>query len=170
MLQSYQLSKTPHFILSVKETPDGIKHEEIILEKPLDREQQSSHHLILAAVDRGDPFRTGTVTINFKISDASDNPPIFTEETYKVSLRENLPKGSFLLQVKAMDKDEGLNAKIAYTFSDIQDTGRQLFKVDPEKGDTTSKDPWSISQSQPQTKALPPLHPENHPVADFGYQ
>ncbi|XP_065411855.1 protocadherin gamma-B5-like isoform X11 [Chrysemys picta bellii] len=137
-LQSYQLSKNPHFILSVKETPDGIKHAEIILEKPLDREQQSSHHLILTAVDGGDPFRSGTVTINFKISDANDNPPIFTEEIYKVRLRENLPKGSFVLQVKAMDKDEGLNAKITYTFSDIQDTGRQLFSLDPEKGDITS--------------------------------
>uniref|UniRef100_A0A8C4YHU6 Cadherin domain-containing protein n=1 Tax=Gopherus evgoodei TaxID=1825980 RepID=A0A8C4YHU6_9SAUR len=96
------------------------------------------HRLVTLVKDNGQPPLTGTVTINFKISDANDNPPIFTEEIYKVRLRENLPKGSLVLQVKAMDKDEGLNAKITYTFSDIQDTGRQLFSLDPEKGDITS--------------------------------
>ncbi|KAM7162926.1 LOW QUALITY PROTEIN: protocadherin gamma-B5-like, partial [Macrochelys suwanniensis] len=145
-LQSYQLSKNPYFILSLKEIPDGIKHAEIILEKPLDREQQSSHHLILMAVNGGDRFRMRIVTINFKISDANDNPPIFTEDIYKVSLRENLPKGSFVLQVKAIDKDEGLNAKITYTFSDIQETGCQLFSLDPETGDITSAELFNFEK------------------------
>ncbi|XP_067423484.1 protocadherin gamma-B5-like [Emydura macquarii macquarii] len=137
-LKSYQLSKNPHFTLAVKESLDGNKYPELVLENHLDREKESSHHLILTAVDGGDPVRSGTAQIRIDVTDANDNPPVFTEEIYKVSLRENLPKGSLVLRVRATDKDEGLNAQIRYSFSNIQDNARTLFYLDPEKGRITN--------------------------------
>ncbi|XP_039339419.1 protocadherin gamma-B1-like [Mauremys reevesii] len=137
-VQSYQLSKNPHFTLAVKESPDGNKYPELVLEKSLDREKQNSHHLILSAVDGGDPVRSGTAQIRVNVTDANDNPPVFTEEIYKVSVRENLPRGSLLLQVKAADKDEGLYGQITYAFSNIPDNARTLFYLDPEKGKITN--------------------------------
>ncbi|XP_048717654.2 protocadherin gamma-B5 isoform X25 [Caretta caretta] len=137
-VQSYQLSKNPHFTLAVKESPDGNKYPELILEKSLDREKQNSQHLILTAVDGGDPVRSGTAYIRINVTDANDNPPVFSEEIYKVSLRENLPRGSLVLQVKAADQDEGLYAQITYSFSNIPDNARTLFFLDPEEGRITN--------------------------------
>ncbi|XP_065266022.1 protocadherin gamma-B5-like [Emys orbicularis] len=137
-VQNYQLSKNPHFTLAVKESPDGNKYPELVLEKSLDREKQNSHHLILSAVDGGDPVRSGTAQIRVNVTDANDNPPVFTEDIYRVSLRENLPRGSLVLQVKATDQDEGVHAQITYSFSNIPDNARSLFYLDPEKGRITN--------------------------------
>ncbi|CAM4601833.1 unnamed protein product, partial [Caretta caretta] len=137
-LKSYQLSKNPHFILSVNESPDENKYAELILEKSLDREKQNAHHLILTAVDGGDPVRTGTVQIKINVTDANDNRPEFTKEIYKVSLRENLPNGSLVVQVKATDQDEGLNAQITYIFSNIKENALKLFHLDPASGRITN--------------------------------
>ncbi|XP_074924128.1 protocadherin gamma-B5-like isoform X18 [Chelonoidis abingdonii] len=137
-LQNYELSANHYFILAVKENKDGNKYAELELEKLLDREKQSSHLLILTAVDGGDPVRTGTVQIRINVTDANDNPPTFTEKVYKIRLRENLPKGSLVLQVKATDMDEGFNAQITYSFSNIPDSVRQLFSLDPGNGSITT--------------------------------
>ncbi|KAG6924560.1 protocadherin gamma subfamily B, 5, partial [Chelydra serpentina] len=134
-LQNYQLSKNPSFTMAVKESPDGKKQAELVLEKSLDREEESSHQLILTALDGGDPVRSGTAQVRIKITDANDNPPVFTEQIYKVSLRENLPNGSLVLQVKASDEDEGLNGHITYFFDSIPENTRKLFHLDPENGE-----------------------------------
>ncbi|XP_064528399.1 protocadherin gamma-B5-like [Pseudopipra pipra] len=134
-LQKYELTPNPLFSLLVRESPDGTKHAELVLEKNLDREKQRNHHLILTALDGGDPVRSGTAQIKINVTDANDNPPVFTKEIYKVRLMENLPEGSLAFQVKATDSDEGTNAEIAYSFSDIADSGRQLFSLDPRTGD-----------------------------------
>ncbi|XP_044883713.1 protocadherin gamma-B5-like isoform X9 [Mauremys mutica] len=137
-VQSYQLSKSPHFTLAVKESPDGNKYPELVLEKSLDREKQNSHHLILTAVDGGDPVRSGIAQIRVNVTDANDNPPVFTEEIYKVSVRENLPRGSLVLQVKAADKDEGLHSQITYAFSNTPENARKVYHLDPDNGRITN--------------------------------
>uniref|UniRef100_A0A8V5GFN9 Uncharacterized protein n=1 Tax=Melopsittacus undulatus TaxID=13146 RepID=A0A8V5GFN9_MELUD len=119
----------------VRESPDGTKYAELVLEKSLDREKQRNHLLILTAVDSGNPVRSGTAQINISVTDANDNPPVFTKEVYKVQLQENLPEGSLAFQVKATDRDEGTNAEITYTFSDIANGARQLFSLDSRTGD-----------------------------------
>uniref|UniRef100_A0A8C4YIX6 Cadherin domain-containing protein n=1 Tax=Gopherus evgoodei TaxID=1825980 RepID=A0A8C4YIX6_9SAUR len=138
-LRGYQLSPNRYFTLKLKENPDGKKQAELVLEKPLDREKQSSHHLILTAVDGGDSVRTGTAQIKITVTDANDNPPVFTEEIYKVSLKENLPNGSLVLQVKATDEDEGSYGKITYYFSNIPQSSRHLFSLDSGNGIITTK-------------------------------
>ncbi|XP_067423467.1 protocadherin gamma-B1-like [Emydura macquarii macquarii] len=137
-LQNYELSSNQYFILAVKENKDGNKYAELELEKLLDREKQNFHLLILTAVDGGDPVRTGTVQIRINVSDANDNFPTFTEKVYKIRLRENLPKGSLVLQVKATDMDEGFNAQITYSFSNIPDSIHQLLSLDPANGSITT--------------------------------
>uniref|UniRef100_A0A8C8RHH6 Cadherin domain-containing protein n=1 Tax=Pelusios castaneus TaxID=367368 RepID=A0A8C8RHH6_9SAUR len=137
-LQNYELSSNQYFTLAVKENKDGNKYVELQLEKLLNREKQSSHLLILTAVDGGDPVRTGTVQIRINVSDANDNFPTFTEKVYKIRVRENLPKGSRVLQVKATDMDEGFNAQITYSFSNIADNVRQLLSLDPANGIITT--------------------------------
>ncbi|NXB24509.1 PCDGH protein, partial [Rhagologus leucostigma] len=145
-LQNYELTPNPLFSLLVRESPDGTKHAELVLEKILDREKQRNHHLILTAVDGGDPVRSGTAQIKINVTDANDNPPVFTKEIYKVRLMENLPEGSLAFQVKATDSDEGTNAEITYSFSDIASSTRQLFTLDPRTGDVKVTGPLDYEE------------------------
>ncbi|XP_038627400.1 protocadherin gamma-B7-like [Tachyglossus aculeatus] len=138
-LDKYQLSLNEHFSLAVKESPDGSKYPELLLEKPLDREQQSFHHLVLTAMDGGDPVRSGTAQIRINVTDSNDNAPVFSQDVYKVSLRESLPPGSPVLQVKATDPDQGANAQISYTFSGLTQAVRNSFTVDPLSGEIITK-------------------------------
>uniref|UniRef100_A0A8D0HE39 Cadherin domain-containing protein n=1 Tax=Sphenodon punctatus TaxID=8508 RepID=A0A8D0HE39_SPHPU len=139
-LQNYQLSPNQYFILEDKDSPDGSKYAELVLDKPLDRESQKSLHLVLKALDGGEPMRTGTAQIWINVTDTNDNPPIFTQELYKVSLRESAATGSSVLQVKASDTDEGTNAEIKYIFSNIKENVRQKFNLDPGSGIITLKE------------------------------
>uniref|UniRef100_A0A8C5MG48 Cadherin domain-containing protein n=1 Tax=Leptobrachium leishanense TaxID=445787 RepID=A0A8C5MG48_9ANUR len=114
-VQTYKLSDNQHFTLSEKTSIDGSKSPELVLEKPLDRETQSTHELILTAVDGGNPTKSGTALVKIIITDANDNFPIFSQEVYKVSVSENSPINTTFLTVSTTDQDEGSNAQITYS-------------------------------------------------------
>ncbi|NXH20121.1 PCDGD protein, partial [Bucco capensis] len=147
-LQNYQLAPNPLFSLVVRESTDGTKQPELVLEKSLDREKQRNHHLVLTAVDGGDPVRSGTIQIKINVIDANDNTPVFTKELYKVRLLENLPEGSLAFQVKATDVDEGTNAEITYSFSDIANSAHTLFTLDSRTGDVKLTGPLDYEEEK----------------------
>nr|XP_055187865.1 protocadherin gamma-B1 isoform X15 [Nyctereutes procyonoides] len=137
-LKIYTINPNEHFSVTMKESPDGSKYPELLLEKPLDREQQSSHQLILTAMDGGDPPLSGTTQIRIQVTDANDNAPVFSQDTYRVSLQENVPWGTSVLQVMATDQDEGVNAEITYTFLSAPTSTSLLFNLNPNTGDITT--------------------------------
>uniref|UniRef100_A0A481BEE5 Protocadherin gamma-B3 isoform 1 n=1 Tax=Sus scrofa TaxID=9823 RepID=A0A481BEE5_PIG len=137
-LQQYHLSPDPHFSLIQKENPDGSRYPELVVKAPLDREEKSCHHLVLTAVDGGEPARSCSTQIRVVVADANDNPPVFTQDLYRVRVQENLPLGSSLLRVMATDLDEGINAEITYTFINVGKAVRQLFKLDSTTGELTT--------------------------------
>uniref|UniRef100_G1KXY6 Cadherin domain-containing protein n=1 Tax=Anolis carolinensis TaxID=28377 RepID=G1KXY6_ANOCA len=136
-VQNYELTGSNHFSLEVQRGENGARQAELVLEKPLDREEQSVYDLILTATDGGVPRKTGTLNIRVNVTDINDNAPVFSQAIYKVSLKENAPIGMSVLQVKASDSDEGSNAEITYTFSDIAEKGEQKFTLDPKDGKIT---------------------------------
>ncbi|KAM3924871.1 protocadherin gamma-B5-like [Leptodactylus fuscus] len=123
---SYRLSANQYFSLGEKVSTDGSVFPELILEKPLDRETQDKHELILTASDGGNPVQTGTALINIIINDINDNSPVFTQDVYKVSVRENIPVNTTILQISASDEDEGFNGEITYS---IRTTAQNILKV-----------------------------------------
>ncbi|XP_078248605.1 protocadherin gamma-B7-like isoform X12 [Pogona vitticeps] len=145
-LQNYQLSSNQYFILEVRERKDGNKYAEMVLQKPLDRESEQTIHLILTALDGGEPRKSGTAQIWINVTDANDNPPIFTQDVYKVSLQETAPIGSLVLQVIATDKDDGTNAQIRYEFSNIAADAQQKFSLDPISGAVTLMEPLDFEE------------------------
>ncbi|CAI7935210.1 QUALITY PROTEIN: Protocadherin gamma-A10, partial [Podarcis lilfordi] len=147
-LQNYQLSSTPYFKLEIQNSNDGGKYAELILQKQLDREKEHTHHMVLTAMDGGEPPKTGTVKILVTVLDANDNAPVFTQTNYKVSLKESAPKGTSVLQVKASDSDEGSYAEITYTFSDISKTAEQKFHLDPRDGTIALIESVDFEESQ----------------------
>ncbi|XP_059569032.1 protocadherin gamma-A5-like [Alligator mississippiensis] len=134
-IRDYQLSSNEHFSLDVQAGAAGDKYPELVLEKPLDREEQAAHDLILTATDGGDPVRSGTARIHVVVLDANDNAPVFSQTLYRVSVRENVPVGSALLTVNATDADEGLNAAVAYSLRKTKDKASETFQVDSRTGD-----------------------------------
>ncbi|XP_069057826.1 protocadherin gamma-B1-like [Pleurodeles waltl] len=138
-LKNYELSNNAYFILEENQNSDGNKHAELVLEKPLDRENQSSHHLILTAYDGGVPTRSSTARITIRVSDANDNVPKFSQKSYKASLREGAPYNSTVVRLEASDDDEGSNAQITYSFSSISNNARGIFNIDPSSGEITIK-------------------------------
>ncbi|KAG9490973.1 hypothetical protein GDO78_006355, partial [Eleutherodactylus coqui] len=138
-LISYRLSANQYFALGQKVSTDGNEFPELILEKALDRETQNKHELILTASDGGNPVQTGTALINIIVTDFNDNVPVFTQDVYKVSIRENIPVNSTILQVSATDEDEGVNAKITYSISTTANDILMAFTFDSNNGELRTR-------------------------------
>ncbi|XP_068133830.1 protocadherin gamma-C5-like isoform X14 [Hyperolius riggenbachi] len=135
-VSQYTLNTNPYFSLSVKSHIAGILIPQLILEKVLDREEKSEHHLILTAIDGGEPARSGSCHVTIKVLDINDNPPVFNQSVYKVKLKENLPLNTVALLLNATDLDEGANGEIQYYFdSHTFDSSRQLFDLNQQSGE-----------------------------------
>ncbi|XP_049441499.1 protocadherin gamma-C5-like isoform X14 [Epinephelus fuscoguttatus] len=89
----------------------------------LDRERFSEYSIEITATDSGSPPLSSKKIIPVSITDVNDNPPIFTQPSYNVYLKENGVPGSILYSVSASDLDFGDNAKISYSILDskVQD-------------------------------------------------
>ncbi|XP_039601245.1 protocadherin-17 isoform X1 [Polypterus senegalus] len=136
-LKTYQITRDDYnlFSLDVKSRGDGTKFPELVIQRPLDREEQSHHTLILTALDGGEHPRSGTVQINVKVIDSNDNSPSFEQPSYTVEIPENAPVGSVLIDLNATDPDEGTNGQVVYSFSSYTpDRIRELFFIDPKTG------------------------------------
>ncbi|NXE99907.1 PCDG7 protein, partial [Menura novaehollandiae] len=114
---------------------------ELVLERALDREKQSSFELLLTAVDGGDPARSGTVQVRVNVTDLNDNSPVFSKSVYEARLAENLPERSLVLRVRATDVDAGSNGRVSYSFGNVPDYVSSLFAVDSESGEVRTAGP-----------------------------
>ncbi|XP_054143729.1 protocadherin gamma-B5-like [Melozone crissalis] len=133
-LQGYELESNKYFTVEIKESQDGSKSAELVLHHSLDRESEPSLRLTLTALDGGDPPRTGTAQLWINVTDANDNPPVFAQDRYRVSLREDTPPGSPVVNISASDADTGTNAHITYGFGKMPAKVLQKFMVDAERG------------------------------------
>ncbi|XP_072368876.1 protocadherin gamma-C5-like [Scyliorhinus torazame] len=133
---AYTISPNEHFGLKLQTTEDGVKIAELLLEKPLDREQQAFYQLVFTASDGGSPNRSSTVQILISVLDSNDNPPVFDRAVYRISVRENSPSGTLVIKISAHDLDDGPNAEVTYSFSKLASQRlRELFSVDPHTGE-----------------------------------
>ncbi|NWS51438.1 PCD10 protein, partial [Chunga burmeisteri] len=135
-LRTYEITPNSYFSLDVQTQGDGNRFAELVLDKPLDREQQAVHRYVLTAVDGGQPQqRTGTALLTVRVLDSNDNVPAFEQPVYTVSLPENSPPGTLVLQLNATDPDEGQNGEVIYSFSShISARARELFGIAPRTG------------------------------------
>ncbi|XP_029506563.2 protocadherin alpha-8-like [Oncorhynchus nerka] len=140
-VQQYKLSHNDHFRLEVKDRGREGKIPVVNLLKPLDREAMKRHTLLLTAIDGGKPPRSGTVEIVIDVLDVNDNMPVFVKELYSVTLNENAPIGTTVVQVNATDLDEGSNAEVLYFFGKmVKNKIRKLFDVNTNTGEIVVKE------------------------------
>ncbi|XP_072751447.1 cadherin-related tumor suppressor [Anoplolepis gracilipes] len=84
---------------------------------PLDREQKSNYTLEVTARDRGEPSRSSSTTVTVMVLDENDNSPVFDPRQYSATVAENASIGASVLQVSAMDRDEGANGRVRYSIA-----------------------------------------------------
>ncbi|KAM4555290.1 protocadherin-18b isoform 3-T3 [Odontesthes bonariensis] len=137
-LHTYSLTPNNFFRIDVRTRTDGAKYAELVVMRELDREEQSSYQLQLTALDNGVPPKSGSTLLKISISDSNDNSPAFDEQAYMISLLENSPLGTLIIDLNATDPDEGTNGKIVYSFSShVSSKIFETFKINPENGHIT---------------------------------
>ncbi|XP_068602562.1 protocadherin-8 [Brachionichthys hirsutus] len=141
-IQSYQISVNSHFTIDVLQRADGVKYAELVLMKELDRETQASYTVNLVAADGGSPRRSGSTRITVKVTDFNDNSPVFDQNSFSVTLPEDAPVGTAILDLNAADADEGLNGEVVYGFGkQVSQEIRELFRMDNKSGRLTLRSP-----------------------------
>lgn len=69
----------------------------------------------LQVKDQEFPFNRDLARILVAVEDSNDNIPYFTSTVYDAVAYESSPVGTSVLQVTALDKDNGINGQLTYT-------------------------------------------------------
>ncbi|TKS80796.1 Protocadherin-16 Protein dachsous -like protein 1 [Collichthys lucidus] len=99
--------------------------------RPLDREKRAGYTLTVTAHDQGHPPLSSTSTVEVTVMDINDHSPQFESSSYTADISEDVPIGSLVLEVKAIDLDQGPNSQVLYFLS----TGsKSMFIIDQNTG------------------------------------
>ncbi|XP_068571368.1 protocadherin alpha-8-like [Cebidichthys violaceus] len=167
-VQQYKLSQNDHFRLEVRDKGEDGKIPILVLQKSLDREAAGSNSLVLTALDGGKPPKSGSMNIVVNVLDVNDNTPVFSKDSYSVTLFENAPVGRTVVQVNATDLDDGLNGEVYYSFGNsVSNELFKLFDINTATGeivvkgliDYEKKDKYEI-EIEASDKGLAPLTTE----------
>uniref|UniRef100_A0A3Q2ZKL7 FAT atypical cadherin 3b n=1 Tax=Kryptolebias marmoratus TaxID=37003 RepID=A0A3Q2ZKL7_KRYMA len=108
----------------------------LVVAKPLDAEVQSVYNMTVQVTD-GTNFATAQVFI--RVQDSNDNPPVFSQPAYDISVSEDAPADMELLRLRASDMDE--RARLSFSiYGSVDPTSMRLFRVNPGTGVVYSTD------------------------------
>ncbi len=119
-------------LFSVDQWTGGLR-----LQRPLDRESQTSHVVIVQASDGHGNFAFAPISVEVK--DINDNRPYFPIATLTASIRENQPPNSAVTVLHAIDYDTGVYGQLKYYLMDHTGQGKDLFLVDPNSGEVRTR-------------------------------
>ena len=134
---SYHLKKMKNepFKLSTFKKVDGTSDLSIILEERLDREVKESFMIKVIAKDGGSPPKQSVLEVNIFVTDVNDNAPIFSQNIYNVSIKNNPSETSSIATLSAKDLDSGKNGRVTYHFSTkTSDVAKSHFKLNEQTG------------------------------------
>ncbi|XP_078087813.1 protocadherin-10-like [Mustelus asterias] len=165
MVRSYQLSPNEYFTLKSQADTELTGTPELVLERPLDREQQSTHRLTLTAFDGGIPQKSGTTQININVIDANDNAPVCEQNVYHITTAENVRKNTLIVKVTAVDLDEGLNGEVTYSLSEnTADRVREVFSLNSVNGEIRVTGPLDFEETENYQVLIQAKDRGTHPV------
>ncbi|XP_057676860.1 protocadherin Fat 3 isoform X2 [Corythoichthys intestinalis] len=81
----------------------------------LDYEARTQHILTVMVKDQEFPYNRDLARILVAVEDANDNVPYFTSTNYDAVAYESFPVGTSVMQVTALDKDNGINGQLTYS-------------------------------------------------------
>ncbi|XP_065601880.1 protocadherin-16 [Cyrtonyx montezumae] len=116
----------------------------LCLARPLDRETQALHALVVQAMDvPGGHF--ALVPVAIEVKDVNDNKPYFPVEVLSASMRENLPPGTLVTTLRAIDTDTGVFGELQYAVLEQpvggpgMAEGRDAFAINSSSGELRSR-------------------------------
>jgi len=104
----------------------------IVLAQQLDRELIAEHVLIVIVKDQGTPAKRNYAKVVITVHDHNDHVPEFTSKLVEGKVYETAAMGSSVVQVFAIDRDFGENAKITYSI--VSGNIGNVFSIDPTMG------------------------------------
>uniref|UniRef100_H0V535 Dachsous cadherin-related 2 n=1 Tax=Cavia porcellus TaxID=10141 RepID=H0V535_CAVPO len=151
-LSVHDVDLNPAFIFSfAKEGNPGAKFALdqntgiVILAKALNFEEATKHELLIQVSDS--VHRTESSLI-VQVLDVNDNPPVFSEDFYQVTVPESVPPGYSVLAVSATDL-EG-NENVSYRIL----SPSKEFSIDPVNGTIFTASPMSLLDKTPVARLL----------------
>ncbi|XP_062835387.1 protocadherin alpha-5-like [Anolis carolinensis] len=145
---TYKLSPNEYFSVEEIRNYEHSKSLVLTLNNPLDREVSPEHHLLLSAIDNGEPALTGTILLVISVIDVNDNAPSFNQSVYKVELLENSAIGTLVIKLEASDIDDGINKEISYSISNlVAHNIKEKFNIDSNNGEVRLKEKVDFEES-----------------------
>ncbi|KAG9478168.1 protocadherin-20-like [Eleutherodactylus coqui] len=121
----------------------------LVVLRPLDRESQSEYSMSLIAYDNGFPRLSGNATLVVQIMDINDNCPVFLANNVSVTVPRSMSVGDKVVQLQAVDADDGENSMIEYFYSTrVQESIKRLFNLDSLSGTMTLLSPFQDEITQ----------------------
>ncbi|XP_017769468.1 PREDICTED: fat-like cadherin-related tumor suppressor homolog isoform X4 [Nicrophorus vespilloides] len=98
----------------------------------LDRESISTYVLEVVAKDHGVPSALSEqINVNIEISDANDNPPLFSQRNYTTIIQEDKPIGYPIIKFMITDADTAPNTS-PYTFDFRSGNDGNIFRLEQD--------------------------------------
>ncbi|XP_038210910.1 cadherin-23 [Zerene cesonia] len=111
---SYRIQRTEDAAVFAIDPESGV----ITIRQPLDRERKASYTLVLVAQDGGSPPQQRTRIVTVRVTDVDDHKPHFARHLdappVLMTTKEEVPIGSVIGKIEAIDEDIGENAAIDY--------------------------------------------------------
>ncbi|KAM4554706.1 protocadherin alpha-3-like [Odontesthes bonariensis] len=163
-IRTYTLTPNEYFEINIRQSDAG-NIPFLVLKKSLDREKKTKHTLLVTAVDGGKPPRSGTLNVSIVVLDSNDNRPIFTQDNYQLSIKENIPFGTSVFRMNATDLDENTNGQVEYRLGKtLSRKVYDIFELDKLTGDILVKGPIDYEENdvyeldiEASDKGTPPL-------------
>jgi hypothetical protein len=128
----------------------------LYLKKEIDLEAESlgdnTFALQVDVKQKNDPLKRAMARVEIEIIDINDNQPEFEVDLYNISIVENLPNGFSVLQVNALDRDQGENSLFFYKI--FKEEPKGAFNVDPQSGWMTVKNQSLLDREERPTVKL----------------
>ncbi|KAI5635157.1 cadherin domain-containing protein [Phthorimaea operculella] len=131
-------------------TATGTASVTLRLNRTLDYEDPNQRKFILQVIAEElhtSPRLSSKASVTITLTDVNDNAPQFSDGPYTASVAENAPAGTWVLQVKATDRDTGRFGTEGIVYQ-LSGNGAELFNVDPKSG--------VITVAPCQTPGVPP--------------
>ena len=117
---------------------------EITTKKSLDYEDTPTYTIFVQAIDSGGgpAARSSSVAVTIKVENINEDTPTFTQDTYSLSVPENHPVGTLLVQVVADDSDAGIAGDVVYSM-----LTHNYFYLASKTGEISLKSPLDYESS-----------------------
>ena len=93
----------------------GTKKYEVTLKKPLDREKEEHHDIVISCQDKGSPPLHSNSKFSIHVMDINDVEPQFTKDSFKFLIDENQNSRVTVGYINATDPDLGAGGKLSYS-------------------------------------------------------